>query len=171
MEGITGLLYKEEQNLPAWVYFLFLIWFPILLILPVFKPEIFERWEFLLAILAILFVDLLILGITGKLVVIVRWNEMIIQTGFLKLTRTRIKKAEIKNVKIIEGDLWKKYGGWGIRTNSSLGTVAYVYSGKGGVEIEVERSYKFLTLEIKLEKIVVSSRNPARLMDAIMSMT
>ncbi len=166
---LTGILYKEDQKLPFWVYLLVLSWIPILFILPFFEPKILERKEILLVFLAILIADFAIIGFIGKLSVIVKWNEMIIKIGFFGLTATKLKKVEIKNVQIVEGNLWKTYGGWGVKT--TFGTVAYVYSGKGGVEIEVGDLYNQRKKLWKVRKIVISSENPARLMDAIMSMT
>ncbi len=166
---LTGILYKEEQKLPFWVYLLFFGWIPILFILSLFEPRIFEMKEFLLVFLAVLIVDFIIIGFTGKLSLIVKWNEMIVKIGFFGLTATKLKKVEIKNVQIVDENLWKTYGGWGFKT--TFGTVAYVYSGKGGVEIEVGDLYNQRKKLWKIRKIVISSENPARLMDAIMSMT
>lgn len=166
---LTGLLYKEEQNLPFWVYLAFLSWIPVLIVLPLFEPKIFERKEVLLVFLAMIAFEIVLIGSIGKLSIIVRWNELIIKIGFFGLTAAKIKKVEIKNVQIIEGKLWRTYGGWGVRT--AFGTVAYVYSGDGGVEIEVGDLYSQKKKFWKVKKIVISSKNPARLMDAIMSMT
>ncbi len=169
MELISGVLYKEEQNLPGWVYLLFFMWVPFLLILPAVRPEIFERMEFFLAIFAVLLVDLVIIGFMGKLTVLVKWNEMIIQIGFFKVPIKRLKKTDIKSAKVVDGNLWKIYGGWGIRT--TFGATAYIYSGGGGVEIELEETSNKIGKALKVKKIVVTSKNPARLMDAIMSMS
>ncbi len=166
---LTGILYKEEQNFPFWVYLIFLSWIPILLILPLFEPGIFERKDVLLVFLALIAFEIVLIGSIGKLSVIVRWNELIVKIGFFGLTAAKIKKVEIKNVRILEESLWKTYGGWGIKT--TFGTVAYVYSGNGGVEIEVGDLYGQKKKFWKVKKIVISSKNPARLMEAIMSMT
>lgn len=169
MQIATWLLYKEDQNLPPWVYLLFLGWIPILFVLPIIEPKSFERKEFLLVILSAFVVETILIGFIGKLSVIVKWDELIIKIGFFRLTTMKIKKVEIKNVKVVEGNLWKIYGGWGIKMN--LGTVAYVYSGEGGVEIEIGDLYNRRKKFWKISKIVISSKNPRRLMDAIMSMT
>jgi hypothetical protein len=166
---LTGILYKEEQNLPFWVYLLFLSWIPILLVLPLFEPKIFERKEVLFIFLALIAFEIILIGMIGKLSVIVKWNELIIKIGFFGLTAAKIKKVEIKDVQILEGSLWKNYGGWGIRM--AFGTVAYIYSGDGGIKIEVGDLHSQKKKFWKVRKIVISSKNPVRLMEAIMSMT
>jgi len=60
------------------------------------------------------------------------------------------------------------YGGWGIK--GTWGTVAFIYSGGGGVEIELINSKQGL-LKVKLSKAVISSKNPWRLAEAIMSIS
>ncbi|MCS7230199.1 MAG: hypothetical protein RMJ81_03590 [Candidatus Kryptonium sp.] len=172
METISGLLYKEEQTFPTWFYFLFFSWIPFIVALFFMNPELIEKSEVVLAILGALLFEVLIIGFIGKMTVIVRWNELVVKLGFFGKTMTKIKKVEIKNVRVVEEKLWKKYGGWGMR--GTFGTIAYVYYGDKGVEIELQENYPRgggLRKLISLEKVVISSKNPNRLADAIMSMS
>ena len=172
MELTTGLIYKEEQYLPKWFYFLIFMWIPIIFILPLLNSEIEKRSELWLILGAVIIFELLLVGLIGKMTILVRWNEFLIFVGFFKFIKFRIKKVEIKNVKLIENNLWKEFGGWGVR--GTFGTVAIVYAGKGGVEIEMQEPGQGQSLFKKLtraKKMVVSSNNPARLMDAILSMS
>ncbi len=168
METVSGLLYKEEQNFPAWFYFLFYLWAPFIAILFIFNPELLERSDVMLAILLAVLFEFLVIALIGKMTILVKWNEMIVKIGFFGLKMLKIRKSEIKEVKVVEGKLWKMYGGWGIR--GTWGTVAYVYSNGGGVEIELINSKQGL-LKTKLRKVIISSKNPWRLADAIMSIS
>ncbi len=172
MEPITGLLYKEEQYLPKWIYFLLFAWIPVIFAIPLFNPEFEKRNELWLALGAVIIFELFLIGFIGKMTIFVKWNELLIFIGFFRLIKYKIRKAEIKNVKLIENNLWKKYGGWGVR--GTFGTVAIIYTSKGGVEIEMQdlkQSQNLFKKLTKVERFIVSSQNPARLMDAILSMT
>jgi hypothetical protein len=168
VENISGLLYKEEQNFPAWFYLLFFLWIPFIVIVFVINPELFKESDFMLAILLAVLFEFLIIALMGKLTILVRWNEMVVRIGFFGLRMLKIRKNEIKDVKVVEGKLWKMYGGWGIK--GTWGTVAFIYSGGGGVEIELINSKQGL-LKVKLSKAVISSKNPWRLAEAIMSIS
>lgn len=172
METVTGLLYKEEQYLPKWIYFLIFGWIPIIFILPLFNPEFEKRNELWLVLGGVILFELFLIGFIGKMTVLVKWNELLVFIGFFRLVKFRIRKAEIKSVKLIDENLWRKFGGWGVR--GTFGTVAIVYTSKGGVEIEmqeIKQSQSLFKKLTKVEKFVISSQNPARLMDAILSMT
>ncbi|MEN3039253.1 MAG: hypothetical protein ABDI07_08920 [Candidatus Kryptonium sp.] len=136
------------------------------------NPELLEKGEVILAILGAFLFEALLIGFIGKITVIVKWNELVVKLGFFGKTMTKLKKDEIKNVKVVEEKLWKKYGGWGMR--ATFGTIAYVYSGDKGVEIELQEKHPqrgVMRKLVSLEKIVISSKNPNRLADAIMSMS
>lgn len=171
MEKISGVLYKEEQSFPVWVYFLLFSW--VLFIIPIFiiNPNLQKRQEIVFAILAGILFEILLIAFIGKITVLVRWNELIVKIGFFGKMGTRLRKVEIKNVRIIDDKLWKRYGGWGIKM--TFGVIAYVYSNGGGVEIELGESYykKGMMKLMQFQKVVISSENPKRLMDAIMSMS
>lgn len=169
MENVSGLLYKEDQTPPAWLYILLFLWLPIIVAaIFIANPRAFERIDVVLAILIGAFFELFLIGLIGKMTILVRWNELIVKIGFLGLRTLRIRKGEIKSVEVVEGKLWKMYGGWGIK--GAFGMIAYVYSDGGGVEIELINSKQGL-LKTKLRKVVISSKNPWRLADAIMSMS
>ncbi|CUS81652.1 hypothetical protein JGI3_01428 [Candidatus Kryptobacter tengchongensis] len=171
METISGLLYKEEQAFPAWFYLLFFLWIPFVILVFVVNPELQERSELVLAILVASLFEILLIGFIGKITVLVKWNELVVKIGFFGKTVTKIKKVEIKNVRVVNEKLWKKYGGWGIKAN--FGVIAYVYSNGGGVEIELGEDYyrKGLSKLMKFQKLILSSKNPERLANAIMSMS
>lgn len=169
MENFSGLLYKEEQTPPVWFYILLFLWLP-LAVAAIFiaNPRAFERVEVMLAILIAVLFELFLIGLMGKMTILVRWNEMIIKLGFFGVRMLKIKKSEIKGVKVVEEKLWKMYGGWGIK--GAFGMIAFVYSADGGVEIELIDSMQGL-LKVKLRKVIISSKSPGRLADAIMSIT
>ncbi|CUT02199.1 hypothetical protein [Candidatus Chrysopegis kryptomonas] len=172
METVTGLLYKEEQYLPKWIYFLIFAWIPIIFALPLFNPEFEKREALWLMLGGVIIFELFLIGFIGKMTVLVKWNELLVFIGFFRLVKFRIRKSEIKSVKLIDENLWRKFGGWGVR--GTFGTVAIVYASKGGVEIEMQelkQSQSLFKKLTKVEKFIISSQNPARLMDAILSMT
>lgn len=166
----VGILYKEEQFLPTWIYLLFFLWIPVILIIFALYPESLMDNEFVMIIFGVIFFEFVSLGLVGKMTIFVKWNELIVNLGFLGLRILAIKKSQIESVKIAEEKLWKKYGGWGIRTG--FGVVAYVYFGGGGVEIDLkEKEESFLRKFLKPKKIVISSKNPYRFFEAITSMS
>jgi len=73
VENISGLLYKEEQNFPAWFYLLFFLWIPFIVIVFVINPELFKESDFMLAILLAVLFEFLIIALMGKLTILVRW--------------------------------------------------------------------------------------------------
>ncbi|MFN3134646.1 MAG: hypothetical protein ACK44H_03635 [Candidatus Kryptonium sp.] len=168
MENISGLLYKEEQFFPTWFYFLFYSWVPFIVILFIVEPELLKRSDLILIILLGALLEFFVIALIGKMTILVRWNEMVVKIGFFGIRTLKVKKSEIKDVKVVDGKLWKMYGGWGIK--GAFGMIAFVYSAGGGVEIELINSRQGL-LKVKLRKVIISSKSPGRLADAIMSIT
>jgi nucleoside-triphosphatase THEP1 len=101
------------------------------------------------------------------LTIIVRWDKILIQVGFFKLIKREIKKSEIKQVRAIDGFSKMQYG---IKVIGR--TIAYIFWGKGAVEIELNEksSNSLLSKLTNFNKIIITSQNPTRLVEAIMSM-
>jgi len=107
VENISGLLYKEEQNFPAWFYLLFFLWIPFIVIVFVINPELFKESDFMLAILLAVLFEFLIIALMGKLTILVRWNEMVGRIGFFGLRMLKIRKNEIKMLRWLRGNCGK----------------------------------------------------------------
>jgi hypothetical protein len=164
----SGIIYKEEQNPPAWFYLIFIGWLPIFLIFALKNPDEIKNSDiiFLVVVLALIS-ELLVIGLIGKLTIIVRWDKILIQVGFFKLIKREIKKSEIKQVRAIDGFSKMQYG---IKVIGR--TIAYIFWGKGAVEIELNEksSNSLLSKLTNFNKIIITSQNPTRLVEAIMSM-
>jgi hypothetical protein len=164
----SGIIYKEEQNPPVWFYLIFIGWLPIFLIFALKNPDEIKNSDiiFLVVVLALIS-ELLVIGLIGKLTIIVRWDKILIQVGFFKLIKREIKKSEIKQVRAIDGFSKMQYG---IKVIGR--TIAYIFWGKGVVEIELNEksSNSLLSKLTNFNKIIITSQNPTRLVEAIMSM-
>jgi hypothetical protein len=164
----SGIIYKEEQNPPVWFYLIFIGWLPIFLIFALKNPDEIKNSDiiFLVVVLALIS-ELLVIGLIGKLTIIVRWDKILIQVGFFKLIKREIKKSEIKQVRAIDGFSKMQYG---IKVIGR--TIAYIFWGKGAVEIELNEkiSNSLLSKLTNFNKIIITSQNPTRLVEAIMSM-
>jgi hypothetical protein len=164
----SGIIYKEEQNPPVWFYLIFIGWLPIFLIFALKNPDEIKNSDiiFLVVVLALIS-ELLVIGLIGKLTIIVRWDKILIQVGFFKLIKREIKKSEIKQVRAINGFSKMQYG---IKVIGR--TIAYIFWGKGAVEIELNEkiSNSLLSKLTNFNKIIITSQNPTRLVEAIMSM-
>jgi hypothetical protein len=164
----SGIIYKEEQNPPVWFYLIFIGWLPIFLIFALKNPDEIKNSDiiFLVVVLALIS-ELLVIGLIGKLTIIVRWDKILIQVGFFKLIKREIKKSEIKQVRAIDGFLKMQYG---IKVIGR--TIAYIFWGKGAVEIELNETKpnSLLSKLTNFNKIIITSQNPTRLVEAIMSM-
>ena len=164
----SGIIYKEEQNPPVWFYLIFIGWLPIFLIFALKNPDEIKNSDiiFLVVVLALIS-ELLVIGLIGKLTIIVRWDKILIQVGFFKLIKREIKKSEIKQVRAIDGFSKMQYG---IKVIGR--TIAYIFWGKGAVEIELNETKpnSLLSKLTNFNKIIISSQNPTRLVEAIMSM-
>jgi hypothetical protein len=159
MQIISGLLYREEQKLPLWFYILLFIWVPIIAIPLFLSSDKDERLEALIAIGVLVLIELLIIGVVGRLTLTVRWNEFRIDVGFIGIFNRRLRRDQIVEVNVVEIEPFKNFGGIGVRfTKDAIG---YIYSGRRGVEIKVSDG----------KKIVVTSSNPERLAEAIKSMS
>ncbi len=164
----SGIIYKEEQNPPVWFYLIFIGWLPIFLIFAMKNPDEIKNLDIIfLVIVVALISELLVIGLIGKLTIIVRWDKILIQVGFFKLIKREIKKSEIKQVRAIDGFSKMQYG---IKVIGR--TIAYIFWGKGAVEIELNetKSNSLLSKLTNFNKIILTSQNPNRLVEAIMSM-
>jgi hypothetical protein len=86
----SGIIYKEEQNPPVWFYLIFIGWLPIFLIFALKNPDEIKNSDiiFLVVVLALIS-ELFVIGLIGKLTIIVRWDKILIQVGFFKLIKKR----------------------------------------------------------------------------------